>query len=435
MPGAEQGPLRGVRVLELTQIIAGPYCGMNLADLGADVVKIEPPEGEAMRALGGFMPGESKGFHSLNRGKRSLVIDLHEERGRAVVHRLLPAFDVFVINSRPGVSARIGVDYETLRKLRADLIYMENTGYGTRGPSAERSGSDIIAQAYSGLMAGDGKVDEYGAPLLITSTAPADYAAGLSAAMGICAALYHRERTGEGQYVATSLLGTAMALQGAVAGRLPVFDAMVRDPMLERVNAVRARGGSYAEILEQRGSLLSMLGSAFRLYYGGYQVKDGAIILGALTPHNRDQIRGALGIDDDPSDGPEFNAYDPANGPVVAAVGERIRSVMLTRTMDEWGAAFDAAGAPVSKVNLPEEMSEDRQVQALGCMLELEHDLSGPEQMVGPPLEMAGTPVGARTASPPLDRDTDALLREHGFAADEIAALRVSGAIGARRSG
>lgn len=435
MPGAERGPLQGVRVLELTQIIAGPFCGMNLADLGADVVKIEPPEGEAMRALGGFMPGESKGFHSLNRGKRSLVVDLHEERGRAVVHRLMPAFDVFVINSRPGVSARIGVDYETLRALRPDLIYMENTGYGTRGPSAERSGSDIIAQAYSGLMAGDGKVDEYGAPQLITSTAPADYAAGLAAAMGICAALFHRERTGEGQYVATSLLGAAMALQGGVSSRLPVFDAIVREPMLERVNAARAQGASYAEILEARGDLFKMLGGAFRLYYGGYQVKDGAIILGALTPHNRDQMRAALGVDDDRSDGPDYNAYDPANAPVLAAIGDHIRATMLTRTMDEWVAAFDAAGAPVSKVNLPEEMSDDRQVQALGCMLDLEHDLSGPEQMVGPPLEMSRTPVGARVASPPLDRDTDALLLEHGFGEDEVQALRSAGVIGAKRSG
>ena len=432
MPGAEDGPLRGVRVLELTQIIAGPYCGMNLADLGADVVKLEPREGEAMRVLGGFMPGESKAFHSLNRGKRSLVIDLHDERGRAVVHRMLPAFDVFVINSRPGVSARIGVDYDTLRALRPDLIYMENTGYGTRGPSAERSGSDIIAQAYSGLMAGDGKVDEYGAPLLITSTAPADYSAGLAAAMGICAALYHRERTGEGQYVATSLLGAAMALQGAVSARLPVFDAMVRDPMLEHVNAVRARGGSYVEILQQRGDIFRILGSAFRLYYGGYQVRDGAIILGALTPHNRNQMRGVLGIGDDPTDGPDFNAFDQTNVPVVAAIAERIRAVMLTRTMDEWVAAFDAAGAPASKVNLPEEMSEDPQVRALGCMLDLEHDLTGPEQMVGPPLEMTATPVGARTASPPLDRDTDAVLAEHGFAAAEVATLRAAGVIGAR---
>lgn len=434
MPGAEHGPLSGVQVLELTQIIAGPFCGMNLADLGADVVKIEPPEGEAMRALGGFMPGESKGFHSLNRGKRSLVVDLHEERGRALVHRLLPAFDVFVINSRPGVAARIGLDYESLRTLRPDLIYMENTGYGTRGPSAERSGSDIIAQAYSGLMAGDGKVDEFGAPLLVTSTAPADYSAGLAAAMGICAALYHRERTGEGQYVGTSLLGAAMALQGAISSRLPVFDAIVRDPMLERVNAARERGASYAEILEQRGDIFRMLGGAFRLYYGGYQVRDGAIILGALTPHNRDQMRAVLGIDDDPTDGPDFNAFDPANAPVVEALGERIRATLLTRTMDEWVADFDAAGAPVSRVNLPEEMSDDPQVQALGCMLAIEHDRSGPEEMVGPPLEMTATPVGARVASPPLDRDTDAILAEHGIADAEIAALRADGVIGARQS-
>ena len=261
------GPLHGIRVLEQSQIIAGPFCGMNLADLGADVVKLEAPGGEAGRALGGFMPGESKFFHTLNRGKRSLVVNLDDKRGQQLIYRIIPDYDVFIVNSRPGVPGRLGVDYETLKRFRSDLIYMENTGFGTRGPSAERSGSDIVAQAYSGLMAGDGKVDEFGAPVLITSTAPSDYSAGLAAAMGICAALYHRQQTGEGQYIATTLLGAALALQGAMVSRLPVFDAMVRDPMLERVEQVRGSGGSYQEMLEARGDGLSALGDAFRLYY------------------------------------------------------------------------------------------------------------------------------------------------------------------------
>ncbi len=425
------GPLHGIRVLELSQIIAGPFCGMNLADLGADVVKLEPPGGEGMRILGGFMPGESKFFHTLNRGKRSLVVNLQDERGQQVIHRIIPDYDVFIVNSRPGVPRRLGVDYETLKRFRSDLIYMENTGYGTRGPSAERSGSDIVAQAYSGLMAGDGKIDEFGAPVLITSTAPADYSAGLAAAMGVCAALYHRQQSGEGQYIATTLLGAALALQAAAISRLPVFDAMVRDPMLERVEQVRASGGSYQEVLEARGDIFSMLGAAFRLYYGGYRVKDGAIILGALTPANRDQIRRVIRIEDDPTDGPDFNALDPANSEMVQQIMERIREIMLTRTMDEWVAAFDVEGAPVSRVNLPEEMSDDPQVQALGSMIDLEHELSGPERMVGSIVEMSATPTGSGRPSPPLDRHTDEVLAEHGLAEGEIAELREAGVIGA----
>ena len=168
------GPLAGIKVFEVSQIVAGPYCGLNLVDLGADVIKVEPPGGEGGRQSGGFIPGESKGFHSLNRGKRSLVIDLASPDAQQLVHRIISGFDVFLINARPGVPEHLSVDYETLRKFRPDLIYLENTGFGRHGPLANRSGSDAVAQAYSGLMAGDGKVDEFGAPEIITATAPAD---------------------------------------------------------------------------------------------------------------------------------------------------------------------------------------------------------------------------------------------------------------------
>ena len=426
-----EGPLSGIKILELSQIFAGPFSGVNLADLGANVVKLEPPSGEGLRSIGAFAPGESKGFHALNRGKRSLVIDLRDERGQALVHRLIPRYDVFTVNARPSVPPRLRVDYETLRQFRPDLIYLENTGYGTRGPNAERAGSDIIAQAYSGLLAGDGKVDEFGAPMQITATAPADYTAGLAGAMGVCAALFHRSRTGEGQYIGTSLLAAAMALQGIFVSRLPVIDAVMRDPMLERLDERRRSGGSYGELLQIRGHPLRELGSAFRIYYGGYEVKDGAIILGALTDANRDQIRRVLGIEDDPTADPEFNAFDPESEAQAERVRARVESILRTRTVSEWIAACDAAGAPASAVHFPEEMSDDEQIEALGLMLDFEHELTGPEQMVGPLVEMPGVAIGSELPSPPLDRHTDEILREDGLADAEIAALRASGVVGA----
>ena len=422
------GPLDGVKVFEVTQIVAGPFCGVNLADLGADVLKVEPPGGEGTRTTGAFMPGESKGFHTLNRGKRSLVLDLQNPQAQQTVHRLIADFDVFVINARAGVPERLKVDYETLRQFCPDLIYMENTGYGARGPSAQRSGSDVVAQAYSGLMAGDGKIDEFGAPLLISATAPADYTAGLAGAMGICAALFHRERTGEGQLIETSLLAAGLTLQSGAVARVPVADAITRDPAIADLEAARARGASYEEQLAAKGDIFRTLGGAFRLYYGGYRVKDGAVILGALTPANRDQMRRAIGIDDDPSADPDFNALDPENDRLVQQVGARIREIMLTRAMDEWIEAFDREGAPISRVNFAEHMADDPQVEAMDYMLDLEHELTGPERMVGPIVSMSASPTGSRRASPPLGRHTDEVLSAHGFTEQEIAALRASGA-------
>jgi crotonobetainyl-CoA:carnitine CoA-transferase CaiB-like acyl-CoA transferase len=273
-------------------------------------------------------------------------------------------------------------------------------------------------------------VDEHGAPHLITATAPADYTAGLAAAMGVCAALFHRDRTGEGQYIASSLLSAGLALQAVTVSRLPAVDAVVRDPMMERVNDVRRAGGSYHDVIDAKGDLLRPLGSAFRLYYGGYDVKDGAIILGALTDANRDQMRRAMGIDDDPTADPDFNGLDPANDAVTGAIAERIREIMKTRTMTEWEAAFAVEGAPVSRVNLAEEMADDPQVQALGIMVELEHELTGPETMVGSIVQMSETPTGSGRPSPPLDRHTDEVLAEHGVTESEIAELRAANTIG-----
>ena len=439
------GPLDGIRVLELAQIIAGPYCGVALADLGADVVKLEPPEGEGARRIAQFAPGESKPFHALSRGKRGIVVDLQTERGREVVHRLISNFDVFLTNVRPGVPERIGVDYETLRRFRPDLIYLHNTAFGkpeevvpgALDPAAaeritRRAGSDIIVQAYSGLMAGDEKVDERGAPQHITATAPADYVAAVAGAMGVCAALYHRQRTGEGQYLSTSLLAAAFTLQATWISDMPVSDAILLQPLLDRIAELRAQGASYAEIIQARRDQPRQT-KAFRLYYGGYPVQDGAIILGALTPANRGQIRRALGITDDPTDGDDFNALAPESEAVVGRLREQISATLMTGTMEEWMERLDAEGAPASRVSLPEEINRDPEIEALGLLQAIEHPLTGPERHVGPLVRMSATPTGSERSAPPLDADTDAVLREHGFSEQEIASLRAVGAIGPLR--
>ena len=163
---------------------------MMLADMGAEVIKVEPPGGEQWRAIAPFMPGESKTFQSLNRGKQSLVLKLDDPRGREVVHRLVPSIDVVVTNFRPDVPARLGIDYPTLRELRADLIYIDNTAFGRKGPLAMRPGYDIVVQAVTGLMASDGKLDENGTPRP-TSPAVADFSTGLAIAWAVSLALFH----------------------------------------------------------------------------------------------------------------------------------------------------------------------------------------------------------------------------------------------------
>ena len=424
------GPLDGIKVLELTQIIAGPYCGVALADLGAEVVKLESPVGDASRRIAQFAPGESKAFHGLNRGKRGLVIDLARAEGRAVAHRLIPKFDVFVTNVRPGVSERIGMDYETLRQLRPDLIYFDVTGFGDRGPSAHRAGSDAMVQAYSGLVAGDLKVRPDGAPEQITATAPSDYIAALGGAMGVCAALYHREKTGEGQRISGTLLGAGLALQTPWAGDVPVSDAILIEPLRQMMSELRESGASYAEMIEARRSRPNQ-GKAFRIYYSAYPVKDGAIVLGALTPQNRDQVRTALEITDDPTDDDDFNAIGPEADTIVARVEAQIRSKLATGTMAEWIATLDAEGAPASPVNWLEDMADDPQVVAMDLMPLIDHPLTGPERQVGPLISMSKTETGTNRSAPPLDSETDAILREHGFNDVEIVGLREAGAIGA----
>ena len=428
------GPLDGIKVLELTQIIAGPYCGIALADLGAEVVKLESPQGDASRKIGQFAPGESKAYHGLNRGKRGLVIDLGKPQGRDVAHLLIPQFDVFVTNVRPGVAERIAMDYDTLQQFRADLIYFDVTGFGQRGPSAHRAGSDAMVQAYSGLVAGDLKIAPNGAPEQITATAPSDYIAALGGAMGVCAALYHREKTGEGQRISTSLLGAGLALQTPWAGDVPVSDSVLIEPLRQMMSEMREAGASYAEMIEARRSRPNQ-GKAFRLYYSGYPVQDGAIILGALTPQNRDQIRAALEITDDPIDSPDFNAIGPDADRVADRVEEQIRSKLAGGTVAEWMVRLDAAGAPASPVNWLEDMADDPQVAALNLMPSIEHPLTGTERHVGPLIEMSKTETGTTRSAPPLDADTDDILREHGFAEEQIAQLRASGAIGVSAGG
>jgi len=421
------GPLVGIRVLEFTQIIAGPFGCQNLSDMGAEVIKVEPPEGEPWRIYGQFIPGESKYFHSLNRGKRSLVLDLAQREAQEVVARLVPDIDIVVINYRPDVAEKLGIDYARLSKLRPDLIYIDNTAWGRKGPWSHRPGYDIIAQAVSGLMAADGKVDEGGAPGTITASPMADYGTGIAIAWAACAALYHRERTGQGQFIETSLLNTALAFQGMYGMDLPAADALKYEKMA-MVDDLRAQGAPYAEILEAHGA--GGVPRVGNVYYRAYATKDGAVAVGALSPSLRAKVRAAipteyLGLYD-----PAFDARNPEHVAAANIEVAKVEARFREMTTAEWLVRLEAHGVPCGPVNFVEEAMLDEQTLANEMTVPIDHETTGPETQVSPLLRMSVTPLRVQGPSPVLGRHTDEILRAAGYVEEQIAALRACGAIG-----
>ena len=420
------GPLVGIRVLEFTQIIAGPFACQNLSDMGAEVIKVEPPGGEPWRQFSQFMPGEAKFFQSLNRGKKSLVLRLQDAAAQEIVHALVPHVDVVVVNYRPDVSKRLAIDYETLSAIRPDLIYVDNTAFGRRGPWSHRPGYDVVVQAVSGLMAGEGKV-KGDSPDLIRSTAVADYGTGVAIAWGVCAALFHRERTGEGQLVQSSLLKTALAFQGSVVFDLPAADELAHRRM-DEVHELQAQGAPYGAIVEAHNPLKFLV--VGNIYYRAFATADGALAVGALSASLWEKVRRALGTDFLGMADPNFDPLDEAWVKNATAAVAEVEATLRSKTTAEWMRIFDREGVPAGPVNFPEDLIDDPQVQANEMMVALDHELSGPQRQVGPLLEFSRTPLQAQGASPPLDHDTDEIVSLAGYSKEQVASLRARGVIG-----
>ena len=420
------GPLAGINVLEFSVVVAGPATGMHLSDLGARVIKVEAPGGEPFRTNGAVVKGHGKAFTWLNHGKESLEIDVAHPQGRQAIHRLVPNIDVVVINFRPGVPQRLGIDYQTLSAIRPDLVYVDITGFGDAGPLASRSASDIVAQAYGGAIALDGKSDEHGAPLPV-AIAVGDAPTGMAAAMAALAALYHRARTGEGQLVRASLLRTVLNLTGFQNMREPSSDPVAVQPLLDEMERVRQEGGSYDQIMEARAAFTRRMRGT-NLFYGGYSAKNGGIVLGALTPANREAFRRALGITGDRHDEPGFDPRDPDNLAVAETLREQVRQTLLTRTVQEWTATFEAVGAPAAPVNYPEQVALD--AHAGGMFVEVAHEAVGAQRMIGPLFELERTPSRVAGPAPISGQHSARVLAElAGYTEAELADLRACGAL------
>jgi crotonobetainyl-CoA:carnitine CoA-transferase CaiB-like acyl-CoA transferase len=419
------GPLSGIKILEFSEIIAVPHAGLLLSDMGAEVIKVEPLWGDAYRAVSSFAPNESKSFIAFNRGKRSLPLDLTKEKARQLVYDLIPLMDVVMVNYRPDVPYKLGIDYETLSKINPALIYCENTAFGRQGPQSHRPGYDLIAQAVSGLLAAEGKF-ERGTYERIFSSPFSDFATGVVMAWGISAALYSREKTGKGQKLEATLLGTSLMFQSHR------FLSVEGDPrtdstsFLQELKTMRRQGASLQELYAR---YRSFLGAERGIYYRTFLTKDSVVAVACLSSQLRERLMSALGLDD--VHDIRFDAnYDPDSEDSKAfeeELSRRAEAVFAQYSTDEWIETLDKSGVPCSPVLFAEELWDDEQVLANDLIVETQHSTAGRVKGVGPFLKMSETPLTASYPSPSLGEHTDEILGGMGLTPDQISQLRDEG--------
>jgi len=394
------GPLSGLKVIDLTHVMAGPTCTLMLADMGADVIKIEKsPHGDDSRHMIPPKVGnETAAFLMMNRNKRGMVIDLKKPGGTMVLLRLLKTADVLVENFAPGVMERLGLGYQDLRNENPALIYCSLSGFGRTGPYKHRRGFDLIAQAMSGIMSFTGE-GPHGPP--VKCGAPlSDITAGILAAMGILAAYAHRLNTGQGQWVETSLFEAALVQtywQSAIALATGV--------------APRAMGSAHP----------------LNAPYQAFEASDGWIVVGGANHRNWLRMLDAIGAPELAED-PRFldNAARMANR---EALETELVEHFRIRSSEHWLNALEERGVPCGPVCDMLQALADPQTLAREMVVEVEHSTVGPVKTLGLPVKFSQTPGGVRRSAPVYGEHTRDILRDHGFGDEEIAALEADGAV------
>ncbi len=386
--------LEGIRVLDVTQVMAGPFCSMLLCDMGADVIKVEAPSGDSSRRMAGASGSDSAAFNAVNRGKRGIVVDLKAPRGVAIVRGLAATADVLVENYRPGVMAKLGLDYATLRSECPRLIYASISGYGQTGPASGKGGFDLVAQGVSGLMSVTG---EPGRPPVKVGVPVTDLGAGLFAVCGILAALQHRERSGDGQYIDAALVDAGLALS--------VWEATE---------------------LFSRGEVPQPLGSAHRMSapYQAIRCSDGFITLGAANDRLFERLAELLGHPEWCVDA-KF-ASDSVRVTNRATLAAAIEAVTVEHPRSHWLRELDARDIPCGPINTYQDVMVDPQVNAREMVVETQHPTLGVISTLGTPIKMSATPLIPGRPAPLLGQHTDEILKEAGYSRTDIAELRAA---------
>lgn len=391
------GPLDGIRIVDLTQVVSGPLSTMMLADQGADVIKIEHPKGgDFTRAVSNRRGGHTANFLNNNRNKRSIAVDLKSERGREILFRLAESADVLVQNFRPGVVARLGIDEPAVRRVAPKLVYVSMSGFGDVGPYAQKPVYDPIIQAASGLASVQGGSDQ-NRPRLVRTIVP-DKVTALNAAQAITAALLARERNGEGQHVRLTMLDSVLAF---------LWSSDMGGQTFVGKQVSQQRAASFIDLI--------------------YETMDGHMSVAVMTNRQWQGLTEALErpewLDDPRFTTPELRDTN---------IDDRLsltQEVLLTRGTDDWMTRLEAAGVPCAPVLSRSDLPTHPQVVASETLIETEHPHAGPLRQARPAARFEGTPASLRRGAPLLGEHTDELLAELGLGDTEIASLRTEGIV------
>lgn len=392
------GALDGVKILDLSSALAGPYCTMMLADMGAEVIKVEPPEGDVSRSWGPpFIEGESSYFLSINRNKKSIVINLKSEKGKEIVLKLAEKCDVFVENFRPGVAKRLGVDYETVKKVNPKIIYCSISGFGQEGPYRDYPAFDQILQGMGGLMSITG---EPGRPPVKVGIPITDIAAGMFAAYGIVCALFYREKTGKGQYVDVSMLDSQVAWLTYQAGRY------------------------FAT-----GEIPGPIGSGHPLIvpYQAFKTKDGYINIAAGNDNLFRSLCKVLGVEH-LADDPRFNT-NPKRVENREELVKILEEIFVQKTTSEWLELIRKAGVPCGPIYNVADVVNDPQVLFRKMVVEINHPKSGRIKVTGVPVKLSESPGDVRLPPPMLGQHTVDILKFLGYSDEDISKLKDEGVV------